>query len=458
MNQIDPKQLYSEASENSVLGAMICYPGEIVSDVRVALADDPAFFFIEGNRQIFSALIELDEQGEGIDSQVLFYRLERKKAKIGVGIIADLVSIGATVDSISAHLRILREKKALRDILDACYSVLRDVRDGKDDSIVSLIDQTLERVNRVGDSAFKRTTRFADAVTESANKIVEHSEKRGGIMGLPTGFKRIDEVTGGWRPGQLIIVGARPNIGKTALALSFARALLRGTWDEEAKVFGPSHPGGMFSLEMTHEELCYRMLSAHGSLALTDFYKGELEETERQRLLTTAEQVREWPFHIDTQRGIDINQLRARARRWRRIYGIEWLMVDFLQLVRCYEAAKLGQTAEVGKVVHGIKSLAGELGIPIIVIAQLNRSVEDEEPRLHHLKDSGSIEEQADLVMLLHEFTERTEVDGSVKHHQLHIAKQRNGKRDVKIPITYLAWKTLFRPKKNDGSTDMESN
>jgi replicative DNA helicase len=196
---------------------------------------------------------------------------------------------------------------------------------------------------------------------------------------------------------------------------------------------------------MTKDELAYRMLSAHSAQALSSFKVGDITEHNQAKLKEVARSIADWPFYIDDTPGIDISVLKARARHWKRKHNIQWLMVDFLQLVQSSEYHKANNRVnEVGNVARSIKNLAAELQIPIIILAQLNRDVKDEVPDLHHLKDSSAIEESSDVVFLLHELKDEARDDGRLRQYILKLAKQRNGPSNIDIQITYQAWRTLF--------------
>jgi replicative DNA helicase len=454
---IDPQNLYSASAEQAVLGCMLSQPAEVIDDVKSVFGDDKTYFFVPAHQEVYLAIISVYDQDGTVDTVTIDHWLRQKGIAQTVGspgILGELLVGFASHLNVGSYVGIVREKKTLRDILEACSSTLKEAKE-LPDSVASLVDRALDKMNRVGDASFPRDITFQEAVLASSEEIVRHAQGGGGIRGLPTGFQRINQLTGGWKPGNLIIIGARPGVGKTALSLTFARALLRNQWNAELQDYcDDGFPGGMFSLEMTHDELCYRMLSAEGGIPLSDFHSGEVSEAERARLTKVAERIKHWQFHIETQRGsfMDITQLRARARRWKRKYGIRWLIVDFLQLVASREAKKRGRTEEVSDVARSLKQLSLELNIPVIALAQLNRSLEDGEPQLYHLKDSGAIEEAADLVFLLHELTEEVEFEGKVKKHILNLAKQRNGLAGIpatRIKLTYRAWCTLFTVEKD---------
>jgi replicative DNA helicase len=289
---------------------------------------------------------------------------------------------------------------------------------------------------------------------DKAIKLIENFQKRKGhLQGLQTGFHKLDEYTSGWKSGEMIVLAARPGQGKTALALTFAQHALRERYDEAADAWKkPGHAVGMFSLEMTNEQLMLRLLASHASEKLQDIRQGTLDEHAMQKLRMVAGDMREWPLYLDDSSFLTINQLRGKARRMKDKHHIEMLVIDYLQLLRSESAqAKDNRQNEVAEISRGIKGLAKELEIPIIILAQLNRRSEEAkaEPALHNLRESGAIEQDADVVLLLHRQDPDKDEDGNERQigpvipYNLIIAKQRNGPTD-KLDILFHAPYTRF--------------
>jgi replicative DNA helicase len=235
----------------------------------------------------------------------------------------------------------------------------------------------------------------------------------------------------------MIVLAARPGQGKTALALTFARHALDQRWDEATDSWKkPGYSVGMFSLEMTNEQLMLRLLASYGSESLQDIRQGALSEHALQKLRMIAADMKEWPLYLDDSSFLTINQLRGKARRMKDRWKIDMLVIDYLQLLRSESnQAKDNRQNEVAEISRGIKALAKELSIPIIILAQLNRRSEEAkaEPALHNLRESGAIEQDADVVLLLHRKDSDKDEDGNERHtgpiipYTLNIAKQRNG-------------------------------
>jgi len=350
----------------------------------------------------------------------------------------------------------VKEKSLLRCLQSACATIVQDISD-MPDSVASVLDRAETAIFHVTNLGLTQSTVPAREEIDKAIKLIESFQNRKGhLQGLPTGFHRLDELTAGWKSGEMIVLAARPGQGKTALALTFARRALEQRYDEATDAWKkPGHGVGMFSLEMTNEQLMLRLLASYGSESLSSIRSGKLDEHAMQKLRMVAADMREWPLYLDDSSFLTINQLRGKARRMKDRYNIEMLVIDYLQLLRSESAqAKDNRQNEVAEISRGIKALAKELSIPIIILAQLNRRSEEagkgrQEPALHNLRESGAIEQDADVVMLLHRPDPEKDEDGNERQvgpvipYSLIIAKQRNGPTD-KLDIHFHAPYTRF--------------
>jgi replicative DNA helicase len=320
--------------------------------------------------------------------------------------------------------------------------------------VASVLDRAESSIFQVTNLGLTNSTVSAREEIEKALTLIEDFQSRKGrLHGLHTGFHKLDELTAGWKAGEMIVLAARPGQGKTALALTFARHALDERYDEATDAWRkPGHPVGMFSLEMTNEQLMLRLLASYGSESLQRIRQGDLDEHSLQKLRMVGADMKEWPLYLDDSSFLTINQLRGKARRMKDRYGIELLIIDYLQLLRSESAqAKDNRQNEVAEISRGIKALAKELAIPIIILAQLNRRSEEAkaEPALHNLRESGAIEQDADVVLLLHRPDAEKDADGNeraagpVIPYTLNIAKQRNGPTD-RLDILFHAPYTRF--------------
>jgi replicative DNA helicase len=356
------------------------------------------------------------------------------------GILAELLVGFATHLNIGAYIRIVKDKSLLRRLQGACSEIVQDIAD-MPDSVPSVLDRAESTIFAITSAdASKGIVTGRDEIDKALALIEAFQGRKGQLLGMPTGFHKLDELTAGWKPGEMIVLAARPGMGKTALALTFARHALDQRYDEAAdRWVKPGHAVGMFSLEMTNEQLMLRLLASYASESLQRIRQGTLDEHSMQKLRMVAADMKEWPLYLDDSSFLTINQLRAKARRMKDRYKIELLIIDYLQLLRSESSqAKDNRQNEVAEISRGIKGLAKELSIPIIILAQLNRRSEEQkaEPALHNLRESGAIEQDADVVLLLHRpDTEKDDngVDrpaGPVVPYCLNIAKQRNGPTD----------------------------
>jgi len=451
---LSPTVLYSAEAEKAVLGCMMAQPDEVINDATVTLMKED--FFVPAHQEIFGALRDMYNSTQAIDVISVHQWLTDRKLAEAVGspgILAELLVGFATHLNVGAYIKIVKEKSLLRCLQSACSNIVQDISE-MPDTVSEVLDRAESAIFNVTNMGLTQSTVAARDEIDKAIKLIENFQNRKGhLQGLPTGFHKLDELTAGWKAGEMIVLAARPGQGKTALALTFARHALDQRYDEATDAWKkPGHAVGMFSLEMTNEQLMLRLLASYGSESLQRIRSGELDEHAMQKLRMVAGDMREWPLFLDDSSFLTINQLRGKARRMKDRHGIEMLVIDYLQLLRSESAqAKDNRQNEVAEISRGIKALAKELEIPIIILAQLNRRSEEakSEPALHNLRESGAIEQDADVVLLLHRPDAEKDEDGNERQagpvipYTLNIAKQRNGPTD-KLDILFHAPYTRF--------------
>ncbi|HEX4139819.1 MAG TPA: replicative DNA helicase [Candidatus Methylacidiphilales bacterium] len=454
---LSPTVLYSAEAEKAVLGCMMAQPNEVINDATVTLSKED--FFVPAHQEIFGALRDMYNSGLAIDTIAIHQWLTDRKLAEAVGspgILAELLVGFANHLNVGSYIRIVKEKSLLRCLQLACSTIVQDIAE-MPDSVASVLDRAESAIFHVTNLGLTNSTVPAREEIDKAIALIERFQnRRGQLQGLPTGFHRLDELTAGWKPGEMIVLAARPGQGKTALALTFARRALEERYDEASDAWKkPGHAVGMFSLEMTNEQLMLRLLASFGSESLGRIRSGDLDDQAMQKLRMVAADMREWPLYLDDSSFLSINQLRGKARRMKDRHNIEMLVIDYLQLLRSEsQQAKDNRQNEVAEISRGIKALAKELGIPIIILAQLNRRSEEaskgrQEPALHNLRESGAIEQDADVVLMLHRPDPEKDEDGNERQHgpiipyNLIIAKQRNGPTD-KLDILFHAPYTRF--------------
>ena len=421
---------------------MLISPREIIAECVEKINEE--YFYIPAHQTIYTVLVELWNAGQGIDlitfTQVL---RDRKLLDVvgGASSVTSLFTFVPTAANVTYYLEIVRDKYILRQIIAACTESVRRAFEEQDE-VNSLLDEVEATIFSVGEDRFKgQVLTMKDQVMEAIESIEQLYERRGGITGISTGFAELDRMTNGLHEAEMIVIAARPSMGKTALAMNIA----------EHVAIQEKLPVAVFSLEMSSQQLVQRLLCSRARVNLQKVRDGFLAERDFPSLTAAASKLAEAQIYIDDSAGLSILELRAKARRLKAQKGIRLIIVDYLQLLRSTtRRAQDNRQLEISEISAGIKGLAKELKIPIIVIAQLNRQPEARsggKPRLSDLRESGSIEQDADLVGLLvrPEIYEEDEDARAEKagEAELIIAKQRNGPVG-EIALTFLKEFTRF--------------
>ena len=410
-------------------------------------------FFHPAHQVIFRGIIQMHETSQAIDpSTLLAWLNDRKLADSagGAALISDLAAGVISVFTATTHLGQVRDKSLLRELQQACAQIVVGAHE-RPHEVQTILDEAERDILELRGRRETQGVLRAAEVTPKAIELIEKLIKgKGHYSGIPSGFDELDQLTTGFKGGEMIVIAARPGVGKTALALSMARHILRARWNFEKEMFDrPGYPVAFFTLEMSAQQLMFRLLSSHASLDSEQIRRGELNESQITALRGVAAEICELPLLLDESSLLTIGQLRARARRLKKQYNIEILIIDYLQLLTSGTSrAKDNRQVEVSEISRGLKALAMELNIPVIVLAQLNRKPEESnaEPALHHLRESGSIEQDADVVMLLSRESATDEAENNPPSEdgeaqpiaanvrgipcKLNIAKQRNGPCD----------------------------
>jgi len=444
-----PSPLYAAAAEQAVLGSMMSRPDEVIDAVLMELQE--ADFFAPAHKVLFAALAEMHNKRRAIDITTLHQHLvDRKLAEpLGSpGILVDIAGAMVTYLNVSAYIRIVRDKSLLRHLQNACVNIVTNIGEQPDNAAAVLDAAETEVFAITHKGVGNSITTAREQIDSTLALIAQLQSRQGKLSGIPTGFYHLNELTTGWQPGDMIVIAARPGAGKTALALTFARHAMEARWDEDlGEWVKPGYSVGIFSLEMTNQQLMLRMLSSRSGIGLQSIRRGEMTEREMQLLAAAGAEMKGLPLYLDDSSFMTINQLRGKARRMKDRYGIDLLIIDYLQLLRSESGqAKDNRQVEVAEISRGIKALAKELSIPVIILAQLNRKNEEgkTEPALHNLRESGAIEQDADMVLMLH----RHELEDGAPPttlfpYSLIIAKQRSGPTD-KLQIVFNSPFTRF--------------
>ncbi len=451
----DLPAIYSPEAEREVLGAMLTDPESIIDDVIEQLS--PEDFFNPAHRQIFESIVEMSNEHRLIEIGTVCQYLEDRQLADAVGglsFLAELTSGVLSVLTAPSRIQTIREKGILRRLREACARIVLDTRD-RQHEVDTVVDEAESAIFKISEKNISKSYRPAADIVPRAIKIIEDTTAmRGRYNGIPSGFTELDQLTTGFKGGEMIVVAARPGVGKTAFALSMVKNMLKEKFSvEEDKLIKPGHAVAFFSLEMTGEQLMLRLLASCADVSLQKIREGNLTNRDIDGLSLVAGEISGYPLFIDESSFLSITQLRAKARRMKAMHNIEVLVVDYLQLLTSSSRkAQDNRQVEVAEISRGIKALAMELNIPIIVLAQLNRKPEEgnQDPALHHLRESGSIEQDADIVMML---SRKFEKDGQeetteTRHGpaftaKLNIAKQRNGPTGS-IELVFNARSTRF--------------
>jgi replicative DNA helicase len=416
-----PESLEAEAG---VLGSMIIDPACIGSAIEM-VSNSSVFYRVE-HQMIFDAIISLYERnrGEGLDAVLLRDELKKRKQLEEVGGVEYLAKIMESVPSsanVMYYARIVKDKMMLRELIAATTDILNDAYDGG--------GEPDEKLDAAEQKIFSITSQKVSGNAESLKDLVTQAysliEKREGshVTGLPTGFFELDEVTCGLQNGEMIVIAGRPSMGKTSLALNIAEHI------------GVSNkiPVAIFSLEMGKQQLAERFLCGVSEVESQLVRKGMLDTEHYQKLVSACGQLSEAPIYVDDTASLTPLELRAKARRLKSQYDIKCAFVDYLQLMHIGNSKVESRQQEITTISRYLKALARELNIPVVVLSQLNRAPEGREghrPRMSDLRESGSIEQDADVVMLLHreDYYHRGESGYQEDNTaEVIIAKQRNG-------------------------------
>jgi replicative DNA helicase len=419
---------HSIEAEEAVLGALLIDPDSLV---KITDLLNPEDFYKEAHGLIYATACELFERHEPIDLLTLGNRLKEKdqiKLIGGQTKLVELTNTVATSSGIASHAEIVRKKSTLRRLLAAANKISElAFQESEDvDMLVDDAERTLMNVSEQFDN--KSFVPMRSVLTEAFERIDEAHKNRGQKRGLPTGFTGLDNLLSGLQPSDLIILAARPSVGKTSLALDIARnvALLS------------KKPVGIFSLEMAKEQLVDRMICAQAGVDLWKLRNGRLSDRDEDfpKIGEALSKLSEAPIFIDDSPTANIITIRSKARRLKAEHDLGMIVIDYLQLMEGRTNKSDNRTQEVAEISRGLKQIARELSVPVVALAQLSRAVENTKPaipRLSHLRESGSIEQDADVVMFLY----RKSRDGNYQPDELSpqdqvtgkiiIAKHRNG-------------------------------
>ena len=434
LRKIPPQQI---EAEQSLLGGIMVDSLGLPSALEVLKGDE---FYKESHRIIFTAIQDLFERNEPVDILTVTNLLEERKLLESVGgasYIAALTDAMPTSSNVAAYAKIINEKAVMRRLIQSANEIISFAYGGGKNS-EEVLDSAEAAIFRIAERRI-RTSYFPlkEVIKKNIETIERYQEYRETVTGVPSGYKELDRLTAGFQKSDLIIIAARPSMGKTALGLCVAR--------NAAKDSGV--PVAFFSLEMSKEQLAMRLLCSEARVDSHKIRSGFLSRQECGKLLQAAGLFMDVPIYIDDTPGISPLELRAKARRIMADKGLGLVVVDYLQLMRGRDTVERREQ-EISEISRSLKGLAKELDIPVIAIAQLNRKVEeraDKRPLLSDLRESGAIEQDADVIAFIY----RDEVyarQGCKEPGvaEIIIGKQRNGPSGETVKLAYISTYTRF--------------
>jgi replicative DNA helicase len=411
---------HSIPAEQAVLGSLMLDPDAWDRVADILVADD---FYRGDHRKIFLAINELVDKQQPYDVITVTDVLHRTQPDFPSTYLLDLVSGTASSANIRGYATIVRERSAARRLIDACTQSVSEAYATSATSSDDLISRAEQRIFSIAEAG-ARTTPYVDmksTVRSFYAALTERYNSRGTPTGITTGFNELDRMTSGFDPSDLIIVAARPSMGKTAFALNIAE---HAAVKQKKTVL-------VFSMEMSRLQLAFRFASSIGRLNIQRLQNGELEEEEWPRVAHAVSVMNDASIIIDESAALSTTEVRARSRRVAREHGLGLIVIDYIQLMRGSTAAgKENRTTEISDISRSLKALAKELNVPVVALSQLNRSVEqraDKRPVMSDLRESGAIEQDADVIMFIYrdDYYNKDSADAGMA--EIIISKQRMG-------------------------------
>ena len=457
---LDSLPPHSREAEMSLLGSLILDP-KAVAEV-LGVLHGPDLFYTEDHANIYKAILALYDQHEGWDAvQLLEYLRDQGQLDAigGVDYLKQLAECVPSAVNAPHYAKLIASKHRLRALIDTSWKIIYDAHNVGQlgpDGVATLLDRAEAEIFEIShDKSIRDIAALADILQEEIERLEALEGK--GLTGVATGYPDLDHMLSGLQPGEMLILAARPSMGKTAFALNLAEQVaFGGATPWSAAVSAPT-AAAIFSLEMSRGSLAQRLISARSGIDLHHLRTGQMGMDEWNRLNAACGELHEAPIYIDDTPALTVLQLRARARRMVSQFGVKVIIIDYLQLLTSPTAARESRQVEVATISRGIKALARELSVPVVCLAQLNRGTEQREgnrPRMADLRESGSIEQDADVVMLLHreeyyhkgdeEWLADPDNEEKIGLAELIIAKQRNGPTGV-VKFTWDSKTTRFK-------------
>ena len=407
-------------AEQAVLGAIFLEPSSLTITSELLIPED---FYRSSHQKIFSVMIKLNDEGKAVDLITVTEELSAMKNLEevgGVSYLSELAGSVPTAANIEYYARIVEEKSLLRRLIRTATNIAQEGY-SREDEVEELLGEAektiMEVAQRKNAGSFQN---IKDVLVKTYDNIEVLTNRKGDVTGIPTGFAELDRMTAGFQRNDLIIVGARPSVGKTAFALNIAQNVATKTEENVA----------IFSLEMGAEQLVMRMLCAEGNINAQNLRTGALTDEDWRKLTMAMGSLSNAGIYIDDTPGIRIGEIRSKSRRLKQEHGLGMILIDYLQLIQGDGRSGDNRQQEVSEISRSLKALARELEVPVIALSQLSRGVEqrqDKRPMMSDIRESGSIEQDADIVAFLYRDDYYDKESENKNIIEIIIAKQRNG-------------------------------
>ncbi len=407
-------------AEQAVLGAIFLEPSSLTVTSEVLIPED---FYRSSHQQIFNVMLKLNDEGKAVDLITVTEELAATKNLEevgGVSYLSELAGSVPTAANIEYYARIVEEKSLLRRLIRTATNIAQEGY-SREDEVEELLGEAektiMEVAQRKNSGSFQN---IKDVLVATYDNIEILTTRKGDVTGIPTGFAELDRMTAGFQRNDLIIVGARPSVGKTAFALNIAQNVATKTEENVA----------IFSLEMGAEQLVMRMLCAEGNINAQNLRTGSLTDEDWRKLTMAMGSLSNAGIYIDDTPGVRIGEIRSKCRRLKQEHGLGMILIDYLQLIQGDGRSGDNRQQEVSEISRSLKALARELKVPVIALSQLSRGVEqrqDKRPMMSDIRESGSIEQDADIVAFLYRDDYYDKESENKNIIEIIIAKQRNG-------------------------------
>ena len=422
-------------AEKAVLGALLLNDENVSQVVELLQAQD---FYVPSHRVIYQAIVDIAQRMERVDLVTLQDVLDKKGQLEAIGGVVQLLSLQEDIPSlglVAQHAKIIKEKAVLRDLINSASVIISSCFNQEEREISAVLDEAEKTIFQISNKrAEQNFVQLNIWVKKTFQHLSDIKSNSGGLTGIASGYEVLDQMTSGFQKGDLVILAARPSMGKTALALNIG---------SHAAANGLNV--GVFSLEMGGEQLTLRLLSAESNIAHHNIRNATITSDEWVELINAASRLSERKLFIDDTAGLDIMALRAKARKLKAQHGIDFLIIDYLQMLHSTKKHE-NRHQEVSEISRALKALAKELQVPILALSQLSRAVDsrmDKRPMLSDLRESGAIEQDADVIMFLYRDIVYNPDTENPALAELIVGKQRNGPTGM-VQLQFLRELTKF--------------